>query len=162
MGSRTLTAGPLTPDAFAPFGDVIEAAGSSYPINNGMVDRYHDLARLDFADGGAGISLAEGRPYDLPLRLTLVERHPLGSQAWIPLGPEPFLVIVAPDEGGVPGAPQAFVTAPGQGVNYLRGIWHGVLTPLRQPQRFLVVDRIGPGENLQEHHYDHPWTVQAT
>jgi ureidoglycolate lyase len=159
--TRTIVARPLTPEAFAPFGDVIDVRGPSYPINKGMVDRYHDLARLDFAGGRTGISLAKGRPYSLPLELEMVERHPLGSQAWIPLGTNPFLVVVAPDEGGAPGEPRAFVTAPGQGVNYLRGTWHGVLTPLDRPQRFLIVDRVGAGANLQEHHYATAWTVTA-
>jgi ureidoglycolate lyase len=157
---RIVRVEPLTREALRPFGDVIDTAGESYPINGGMTDRFHDLARLD-AEGRIGISLAEGRPYDLPLDLSMVERHPLGSQAWIPLGPDPFLVVVAPDEGGAPGRPRAFITAPGQGVNYLRGIWHGVLTPLRRPQRFLVVDRTEPGANLEEHHYPEPWTVTA-
>lgn len=157
---RTVRAEPLTREAFRPFGDVIDAAGESFPINAGMTDRFHDLARLD-ADGRIGISLAEGRPYELPLPVAMVERHPLGSQAWIPLGPDPFLVVVAPDEGGVPGIPRAFLTAPGQGVNYLRGVWHGVLTPLSRPQSFLLVDRVEPGPNLEEHHYRAPWTVTA-
>lgn len=160
---RTLVAEPLTATAFAPYGDVIEAAGASFPINGGMCDRFHDLARMDFAGGGrAGISIGSSRPYPLPLRFTLVERHPLGSQAFVPMSEEPFLVVVAPDEGGRPGRPRAFLTAPGQGVNYLRNVWHGVLTPLGRPASFLIVDRIGgEGSNLEEHHYPEPWTVTA-
>ena len=159
---RTIRTEPLTAETFAPFGDVIEPRGTSHPINAGMVDRFTDLARLDFADGGRpGISLGLGRPYRLPHRLDLVERHPLGSQAWMPLGPDPFLVVVAPDEGGTPGRPRAFLTAPGQGVNYLRGTWHGVLTPLDRPQSFLIVDRLGPGYNLEEYRFPETWTVKA-
>jgi len=157
--TRTIVAEPLDAATFAPFGDVIEASGASFPFNGGMGARFHDLARLDFAGGRAGISLSDGRPYDLPLALDLIERHPLGSQAWVPLGPDPFLVVVAPDEGGRPGSPRAFLTAPGQGVNYLRGTWHGVLTPLKRPQRFLIVDRIGDEPNLEEHRFEIPWTV---
>jgi ureidoglycolate lyase len=159
--NRTIRTEPLTAEAFAPFGDVIEPRGPSHPINAGMVDRFTDLARLDFADGRAGISLGLGRPYRLPLALDLFERHLLGSQAWIPLGPDPFLVVVAPDEGGRPGRPRAFLTAPGQGVNYLRGTWHGVLTPLDRPQSFLIVDRIGPGDNLEEYRFAEAWTVET-
>jgi ureidoglycolate lyase len=156
----TIHVEPLTAETFAPFGDVIEPRGPSHPINAGMVDRFSDLARLDFADR-AGISLGLGKPYHLPYRLDLVERHPLGSQAWVPLGPDPFLVIVAPDDDGTPGRPRAFLTAPGQGVNYLRGTWHGVLTPLDRPQAFLIVDRIGPGDNLEEYRFTETWTVET-
>jgi ureidoglycolate lyase len=72
---------------------------------------------------------------------------------------DPFLVVVAPDEGGRPGAPLAFITSPGQGVNYLRGVWHGVLTPIGRASTFLIVDRIGSGDNLEEFRYEAAWTV---
>jgi ureidoglycolate lyase len=161
--TRALTAAPLTATAFAPFGDVIEAAGASFPINDGMCDRFHDLARLEFVGEGAraGISLGYGRPYALPHSFALVERHPLGSQAFVPMTDDPFLVIVAPDEGGRPGAPRAFLTSGAQGVNYLRGAWHGVLTPLARPAAFLIVDRLGPGDNLEEFRYEEPWVVDS-
>lgn len=155
---------PLTAAAFAPFGDVIEAVGPpSFAFNGGMADRFHDLARTEVVGEGArvGISIGRARPYGLPLTLDLVERHPLGSQAFIPMTGDPFLVVVAPDEGGAPGAPLAFLTAPGQGVNYLRNVWHGVLTPLGREAPFLIVDRIGPGVNLEEHRYETPWAVGA-
>ena len=158
---RTIPLEPLTAAAFAPFGDVIEAGGASFPINGGMVDRFHDLARVETHGGRLGISLGRGRPYALPLELTLVERHPLGSQAFVPMSEDPFLVIVAPDEAGTPGRPRAFLTAPGQGVNYLRGAWHGVLTPLGRAASFLIADRIGEGANLEEYRYDAPWLVGA-
>lgn len=159
----TLVMEPLEAAAFAPFGDVIEATGDSYPINGGMCDRFHDRARMEFTEGGrAGISLASSRPYPLPFVFNLVERHPLGSQAFVPMSEDPFLVVVAPDEGGRPGRPRAFLTRPGQGVNYLRNVWHGVLTPLGRPGRFLIVDRVGgTGVNLEEYRYDTDWTVSA-
>jgi ureidoglycolate lyase len=159
MDAPTLTIEPLTAEAFAPWGDVIEAKGASFPINGGMCDRFHDLARMEFTgDGGrAGISVGWGRPYPLPLAFDLVERHPLGSQAFVPMTEDPFLVIVAPDEGGRPGRPRVFISAPGQGVNYLRNVWHGVLTPLGRAAPFLIVDRIGPGVNLEEHRYEAEW-----
>ncbi len=160
---RRLAAELLTAEAFAPFGDVIAAAGDSYPINGGMCDRFHDLARMDFAGDGAraGISVGYGRPYPLPHVFDLVERHPLGSQAFVPMGEDPFLVVVAPDENGRPGRPRAFLTRQGQGVNYLRNVWHGVLTPLGRPANFVIVDRIGTGNNLEEFRYEAPWTVTA-
>lgn len=164
MTDRVIRAVPLTDAAFAPFGEVLEAAGEpDFQINQGMCDRFHDLARIAVADadGAPAISIGRGRPYALPLELRLVERHPLGSQAWIPLDGDPFLVVVAPDEEGVPGRPLAFLTRPGQGVNYHRGTWHGVVTPLERPQRFLIVDRVGPGPNLVEHVFDTPWIVTA-
>lgn len=156
----TLAAVPLTVGAFAPFGDVLSCDGApDRVINDGFCGRFHDRARLDFSDGRAGISLFQAEPRTLPYSFDLVERHPEGSQAFLPLHEAPFLVIVAPDAGGVPGVPLAFLTASGQGINFHRGTWHGVLTPLRESGRFAVVDRIGPGANLEEFTYAHPWTV---
>ncbi|EEX08231.1 ureidoglycolate hydrolase [Ruegeria lacuscaerulensis ITI-1157] len=158
--TRVIPIAPLTAQAFAPFGDVLEVSGAPDKIiNQGQCGRYHDRAVLDFADGRAGISLFDANPRALPYQLDMVERHPQGSQAFIPMTHQPFLVIVAPDEGGVPGQPLAFVTQPGQGVNYHRGTWHGVLTPLHAPGLFAVVDRIGSGANLEEHWFDTPYEV---
>ncbi|WP_170443576.1 ureidoglycolate lyase [Ruegeria arenilitoris] len=158
--TRNIPIAPLTAQAFAPFGDVLEVSGAPDKIiNQGQCGRYHDRAVLDFADGSAGISLFDANPRTLPYQLDMVERHPLGSQAFIPMSHQPFLVIVAPDEDGVPGRPLAFVTRPGQGVNYHRGTWHGVLTPLHAPGLFAVVDRIGSGANLEEHWFDTPYEV---
>ena len=152
---------PLDAGAFRPFGDVIEGIGEPDKlINRGLCGRYHDRARLDFGDGRAGLSLFKAEPRELPLALDMVERHPDGSQAFVPMTMDPFLVIVAPDEGGVPGEPLAFETAPGQVVNFHRGTWHGVLTPLFAPGLFAVVDRIGEGPNLEEHWFDTPYTVR--
>lgn len=152
---------PLTAEAFAPFGDVLDAAGAPDKlINQGLCGRFHDRARLDFGDGRAGISLFLAEPRTLPLTLAMVERHPLGSQAFVPMTQAPFLVIVAPDQGGRPGRPCAFRTEPGQAVNYHRGTWHGVLTPLSEPGLFAVIDRIGDGKNLEEHWFETPFTVR--
>lgn len=153
---------PLTRGAFAPFGDVLEATGDPDKIiNQGMCGRFHDLATLDFADGRAGISLFNAEPRELPLLLDLVERHPEGSQAFLPMSMDPFLVIVAPDEGGRPGRPRAFATTAGQGVNFHRGVWHGVLTPLHAPGLFAVIDRIGEGPNLEEHFFEEPYLIES-
>lgn len=146
-----LTLRPLTAEAFAPFGDVLEAGGAvDRYINQGKCARYHDRAVLDFTDGRAGISIFQSEAFDLPIKLQMLERHPLGSQAFLPLSDKPFVVVVAPDVNGTPGQPLAFKTAPGQGVNYHRNTWHGVLTPLHTPALFAVIDRIGNGKNLEE------------
>ncbi len=160
---NTLPCEPLTAAAFAPFGDVLAAEGTADKIiNQGLCGRYHDRARLDFgAEGRAGISLFQAQACTLPHIVDLVERHPDGSQAFIPMSADPFLVVVAPDAGGAPGPLRAFLAAPGQGVNILRNTWHGVLTPLAASGLFAVIDRIGPGANLEEHIFATPWTVQA-
>ncbi|RED18409.1 ureidoglycolate lyase [Pontivivens insulae] len=158
--TRTILIEPITAQAFAPFGDLLDCAGDPDKIiNQGMCGRYHDRATLDFADGRAGISLFRAEPRTLPLTLDLVERHPHGSQAFVPMSLDPFLVVVAPDTGDKPGTPRAFRTEPGQAINFHRGTWHGVLTPLHAPGLFAVVDRIGDGANLQEHWFETPYTV---
>ncbi|MFH2015203.1 MAG: ureidoglycolate lyase [Pseudomonadota bacterium] len=160
--TRTLTARLLTREAFARFGDVLDTGGANhYPINAGKCERYHDLATAEATgtDARVILSIFRGTPYPFPLELMMMERHPFGSQAFMPLSPRPFLVVVADDDGGAPGEPRAFVTAPGQGVNYPRNLWHAVLTPIGAPQDFLVVDRAGAEKNLEEHHFDEPWTI---
>lgn len=159
--NRLIQTEPLTAVAFAPFGEVLEAVGPpDRLINAGLCARFHDRARLDFgASGRAGISIFDAQPCTLPYRFDLVERHPEGSQAFLPMAVQPFLVIVAPDSGDTPGTPRAFLTNGAQGINLRVGTWHGVLTPLHAPGRFAVVDRIGPGTNLQEYRYTPPWTI---
>lgn len=159
--TRAIKVEPLTPDAFAPFGDVLDASGSpDKMINAGLCGRHHDLAALDFGpDGRAGISIFNAQARSLPYTLNLLERHPEGSQAFIPMTGAPFLVIVAPDDSGSPGTPRAFLTAPHQGINLHRGVWHGVLTPLAEPGLFAVVDRIGSSANLDEIVIDPPYTI---
>lgn len=155
--SRLIRPEPLTAAAFAPYGDVLEASGEFRLINAGWCQRHHDRARLDFGpDGRVGISIFHARPRALPYDFDLIECHPEGSQAFLPLGADPFLVIVADSPDA---APRAFLTAPHQGINLHRGTWHGVLTPLHEPGLFAVVDRIGATPNLQEHRYLAPWTV---
>ena len=165
--SRAIRIEPLTPETFAPFGEVLQAIGPpTMTINSGMCGRFHDLARLDFGEeapgdaGRPGISIFQAEACRLPLTLSMVERHPLGSQAVLPNSATPFLVIVARHREGVPGRPRAFLTAAGQGVNYRRGVWHGVLTPM-EPGCFFVVDRIGEAPNLEEFRFDPPFIVGA-
>lgn len=164
MNKGILHAEPLTRAAFAPFGQVIEMEGAHhYPINAGACERYHDLARIELGGLAARpvISLMHSRGFALPFTLTLVERHPFGSQAFYPLSKNPFLVVVAPDMGDMPGTPRAFITAPGQGINIGMNVWHGVLTPLGDAADFLCIDRAGDGHNLEEHHFTVPWRIEA-
>jgi ureidoglycolate lyase len=156
--TRDIITTPLTAAAFAPYGDVLACQGQADKIiNGGLCDRFHDRARIDLGDGRAGISLFRSALRQLPYQLDLVERHPLGSQAFIPMSMDSFLVIVA----GADLIPRAFLTAPGEGINFHRNIWHGVLTPLSGPGLFAVVDRIGAGDNLEEHHYPTPYRILA-
>lgn len=154
---RTIHTEPLTPAAFAPFGDVLEATGDFRLINAGMCHRHHDRAQLDFGpEGRAGISIFDAVPRTLPYEFDLIERHPEGSQAFVPLSEHPFLVIVAQNPDAVP---RAFVTNGRQGINLHRGTWHGVLTPLQAPGLFAVIDRIGQTANLEEYRFEQPWRV---
>ncbi len=161
--SATITAEPLTAAGFAAFGDVLEATGDpDRLINAGACGRWHDRARLDFGgEGRAGISIFKAQPRSLPYTLDLMERHPLGSQAFVPMSMTSFLVCVADDRHGVPAEPRAFLTAPGQAINIHRSVWHGVLTPLEAPGLFAVIDRVGAGVNLDEHALAEHVTVVA-
>lgn len=156
-----LKAEVLTAKALAPYGDLMEASGTpDKVINQGKCIRYHDRALLDFSDGAAGISIFKGEKETLPMPLQLVERHPMGSQAFVPMSADSFLVVVARDENGIPQDPKAFLTKPGQAINFHRGTWHGVLAPLSEPGLFVVIDRIGEGTNLEEHWFDTDYIIE--
>ncbi|MDN0073962.1 ureidoglycolate lyase [Crenobacter sp. SG2303] len=152
----TLKLEALTKEAFAPFGEVIEIAGSDwFPINKGTTQRYHKLGLTDVVgeDCQVAISMARGDAFNFPLEVTMLERHPLGSQAFIPCSNAPFVVVVAPngaddkpDESGL----RAFWVEGNQGVNYFRGTWHHPLVTIGQVGDFIVVDRVGPGHNCDE------------
>ncbi len=141
---------PLTAEAFAPFGDVIEAReGTAFWINDGQAQRFHDLARVETGtDGHTLVSLFRSAPSVFPLAVQQMERHPLGSQAFMPLGGHPFLVVVAATtRDDLPGLPRAFLSTGQQGVNYRPGSWHHVLVALAVSSDFLVIDRGGAGTN---------------
>lgn len=141
----------ITPEAFAPFGELLAPkAEPDKMINAGRCERHHALATVQRGGGEAIISIFRSEPVSLPYDCALLERHPLGSQAFVPMGPDAWLSVVAPDEGGRPGAPRAFLVPSGMGVNLRAGVWHGVLTPLDRAADFLVVDREGDGINLEE------------
>lgn len=160
--SQNIYIEPLTAAAFAPYGDVLDTSGAPDKIiNQGMCERYHDRATIDIVNGAAGISIFKATPRSFPISLDMMERHPEGTQAFLPMNFDAFVVIVAPDVNGAPGVPRAFLTAAGQGVSYNRGTWHGVLTPLHAPGLFAVVDRIGEGPNLEEHWFETPFIIKT-
>ena len=151
---------PLTTNAFKAFGEIIDATGEPDKIiNQGLCGRYHDLVQLDFTTGKAGISVFNAEARSLPFKLEMMERHPEGSQAFIPMHQYPFLIIVSHDKNGVPDTPISFISKPGQGINIFKNTWHGVLCPLHSPGLFAVIDRIGEGPNLEEHWFKKVWTI---
>lgn len=149
--ARTLPVEPLTHAAFAPFGEVIDAtaAAAVITINDGTAQRFHALAHVD-ADSNGGspvISIFRAQPRALPFTVRMLERHPLGSQAFMPLTPHLYLVVV----GSSPDAmPRAFLARSGQGINLRRGVWHHPLLALHATSDFLVIDRVGDGNNCDE------------
>lgn len=149
-----LKAEPLTAEAFAPFGDVLDARTSaSFPINAGRTQRHHDLAKVETLGENAHtlINIFVSQPVTLPLALTFLERHPQGSQAFMPLHQEQFIVVVAPPGEHInPNDVRAFVTDGCQGVNYRAGTWHAIQSVLEREGEFLVVDRGGDGNNCDE------------
>lgn len=149
-----LTAKPLTHDAFVAYGEVVETINAqSMQINQGLTTRYHDLFKIDtLQKGGYPIgNIFRTHPLPLPHRVTVMERHPLGSQAFIPLNDKPFLVLVA-SAGESPKAEdlELFFANGNQGINIHRNTWHHFNIALGETQDFLVIDRGGPGKNLEE------------
>lgn len=158
----TLPVRPLSQAAFAPFGDVIEAdpARMKY-INGGNTERFHALAEADVVGEGARVilNIFRGQPRPFPYELTMMERHPFGSQSFSPLNGRPYLVVVSEDEEGLPGEPQVFLARGHQGVNYRRNVWHHPLMTIGEVSDFLVVDRDGPGNNLEEFFFNEPYRI---
>ncbi|SMO69474.1 ureidoglycolate lyase [Paracoccus laeviglucosivorans] len=147
----TIKAKPITAAEFALYGELLTPRDApTKMINAGRCERHNALATVERFGGEAIISIFRSDPVSLPYDCALLERHPLGSQAFVPLGPDPWLSVVAPDDGGKPGTPIAFIVPAGMGVNLRAGVWHGVLTPLDRAADFLVVDRAGDGVNLEE------------
>ena len=145
---------PLSAAAFAPFGEVIEAGAQAEQImiNSGHTTRFHALATvgLSGADDRAIISIFRSSPLPRPINIQLLERHPLGSQAFYPLSGRPYLVVVAPPGELDCRNIQVFIASSEQGVNYHAGTWHHYSLALDGVSDFLVVDRTGPGNNCDE------------
>jgi ureidoglycolate lyase len=141
---------PLTPAAFAPFGSVIEAdPAKAVEINAGFTTRFHALATAT-TDRDVILSIFRGRPR--PLEIAMLERHPLGSQAFVPLGSRDWLAVVA--ERPEAKACRAFLCRADQGLQYAANVWHHPLLVIGDAQDFLVVDRQGTGPNLEEVFFD--------
>jgi ureidoglycolate lyase len=144
---------PLTAEAFRPFGDVIEARDAYELINSGTTQKFADLAKIDVsAEGGRPcVSIYRTTPYPSPLAIKILERHPLGTQLFMPLNRDPFLIVVAPIGDRVPPTSvRAFITNGRQGINYQRGTWHHALVAVERQTEFLVIDRVGQGRNCEE------------
>lgn len=153
MSPRALRPEPLTRAVFAPFGEVIEAEGAeTRVINDGHALRRHALAHVaPGPEGRAILSIFEATPRPRPLMIHMLERHPLASQAFMPLADRDWLVVVAEGEAAPDLATLRCFRASGrQGVNYRAGCWHFPVLALGERQDFLVADREGPGENLEE------------
>ena len=154
---------PLTQEAFAPFGTVIEADPASMRyINGGTTERYHALAETEAVgeDAKVIINLFRGSPRAFPYVIDMMERHPFGSQSFSPLDDRPWLVVVAEDVDGKPGRPQVFRAGGRQGVNYRRNVWHHPLIAVGAVSDFLVVDRLGGGVNLEEFFLEEPFIIE--
>ncbi|MFT3990178.1 MAG: ureidoglycolate lyase [Luteolibacter sp.] len=150
---KTLTIEPLTAGAFAPFGEVIDlGTAHHYPINLGTTERFHDLLTVDTSTGNGRtlVNLFRGQPRKLPFEITMMERHPLGSQAFLPLSEQPYLIVVAEKGPLVPENLRAFITCGWQGVNYAKDVWHHPLLALDRVSDFIVIDRGEDGGNLVE------------
>ena len=161
--AEKLTIQPLTKEAFAPFGSVIETdpAAMRY-INGGTTERYNALAVAEAVgeDAKVIINIFRGSPRAFPYAVDMMERHPFGSQSFSPIDNRPWLVVVAEDEGGKPGRPQVFRAGGRQGVNYRRNVWHHPLIAVGAVSDFLVVDRLGGGVNLEEVFLEEPFIIE--
>ncbi|UYM16747.1 ureidoglycolate lyase [Endozoicomonas euniceicola] len=154
LTAQALAAEPLTQAAFAPFGDVVEARGIPLVINQGRCYKYCDLTSVSTdRDGHSSVHIFKTSAIRQPCKLDLFERHPLGSQTFMPLEKQRFLVVVAessdsdePDLSTL----RCFLTNGSQGVTYRAGVWHHPLLSLDIPSDFLVLDRGGPGHNCDE------------
>lgn len=141
----------LTRENFVMFGDVIEVNDKAkhFAINEGFTQRYHDLADVDVTEknGRTLINIFRSTPLEQPVGIKMMERHPLSSQAFIPMGGQPYLVVVAPKGELDISKIEVFLASCDQGVNYHKGTWHHYCLALHQVSDFIVVDRGGAGDN---------------
>ena len=142
---------PITKENFAKYGDMISTKDiKPLEINNGYAKRYDGIANLNTSsdNGETTISIFSALKRNFPMKIDMMEKHPLGSQAFIPMKETTFLVFVAPKEEKLDlNKIEAFIIPPGIGVNYSPGTWHFPLIST-EDMNFLVVDRKGSGDNL--------------
>ena len=163
MSTRTLQLQPLTAEAFASFGTVVELDEMDpLPINEGYTLKFGDLLPLDCKHEGGRVAMHfyRSKARSLPIELEGMERHPLGSQAFWPLQNQPYAVVVAPpseklDESAI----QGFITSGRQAIQYHRGTWHHYQISLDADTDFIVLDREGPGNNCDEIALATPLTI---
>ncbi|MFT7533819.1 MAG: ureidoglycolate lyase, partial [Gammaproteobacteria bacterium] len=145
---------PLTSEAFAPFGEVIDLrCAKTQDINFGLTTRFHDLATVDTSgeNGRPLINVFRSNPLPMPHQVKIMERHPLGSQAFIPMHQDPYLILVGSGEQEFePDSLKLFITDGLQGVNYYTNTWHHYQMVIKQTADFVVIDRGGSGNNLEE------------
>lgn len=154
---------PLTAERFAPYGEVIEASqATAAAMNEDRFQRYDDLCELDAGTGSLAVSIARCRvATSLPYRVDVVERHPRGSQAFVPLQPCRLLLVVASaDDDPEPQAFEAFVSNGRQGINYRRGTWHMPLIGFETGNDFLVIDRAAGEPNCDMHDLAEPILIE--
>ncbi len=155
---------PLTRERFMLYGEIIEdSLAHGNVMNDARFDRFDDLCDVDIVNGQVSVSIARARTASvMPYRIDMVERHPLGSQAFMPLSPCKMIIVVGPpSESVAPEDLRAFETNGKQGINYRRGTWHMPLIALEPGQRFLVIDRAGEGANCDQHVLDEPVMLQS-
>ena len=142
---------PINKENFKKFGDMITTEDiKPLEINDGYAKRYDGIANLDAKkdDGESIISIFSALKRSFPMKIDMMEKHPLGSQAFIPMKQTTFLVLVAPEgDKPDPNKIEAFIVPPQIGVNYNLGTWHFPLIAT-EDMNFLVVDRKGSGDNL--------------
>ena len=148
---------PITKQNFKKFGDMISTEDiKPLEINNGFAKRYDGIAKLDTKkdNGESTISIFSALKRSFPMKIDMMEKHPLSSQAFVPMKETIFLSFVAPP-GDVPeiNKIQSFIIPPKMGVNYNPGIWHFPLIST-EDTNFLVIDRKGSGDNLVIHKFE--------
>ncbi|ANF83278.1 ureidoglycolate hydrolase (plasmid) [Acinetobacter sp. NCu2D-2] len=151
MTMQTIKIQPLNAKSFAPYGEVIACKDNDFfHINDQHTERYHALAEAE-TDAKVGLSIFRNiKNTEIPFQVSMLERHPVGSQAFIPMQGQSFLIVVAPALDQVTpdlSKLQAFISDGTQGVNYRAGTWHHPLLTLEAPSDFVVIDRIGTGPN---------------
>jgi ureidoglycolate lyase len=166
MNEAAIKPVPITVERFAPYGDVIHAsAAAKVAMNDARFERFHDLAKIDIDSAGGRVAISIARcktPAKFPYRIDMVERHPHGSQAFIPLAPFSFIVVVAPAGEAVDAAElRAFVTNGTQGINYHKGVWHMPMIAVQAGQEFLIVDRAPAMDNCEEFVLGNPLMLEA-